>query len=91
MDDIILIVGLGLSAILIWRYRAGGFLISIPLCWAILALALLLPGDGSWRDREFREDWPIMSGLLSLVWCAVFGSATLLLRWIQGKRRSRVL
>ena len=81
MDVAILLVGLGLPGMLIWRYRAIGLLIAIPLAWGILALLLLTPGDGPRADKEFMEEWPAQSGLVSVIWCLGFSAVATFARW----------
>lgn len=86
MDLAILITGLGIPALLIWRYRALGVLVSIPLGWALLALVLLLPHPDSWQEMKFRENWPAVSALMSIVWCLLIASAFTLGRWFRNRK-----
>ena len=87
MDGLILMAAFGLPAVLIWRYRALGVLISIPLGWAILALLLVGAPSETWADREFKEDWPTGSALLSLLWCTLFGGLVTFGRWRHQRRQ----
>jgi len=87
MSGLILIAGFGLSAVLIWRYRALGVLISIPLGWAILALLLVGAPSETWADREFKEDWPAASGILSILWCGLFGLVVTFGRRLRHRRK----
>jgi len=87
MTGLILMAGFGVPAVLIWRYRALGVLISIPLGWAILALLLVGALSETWADREFKEDWPAARGMLSLLWCGLFGLVVTFGRRLRQRRK----
>ena len=69
MENVILLASVVVTGLLIWRFRAVGVLVSIPLAWGLLALNLLLPRPETWQEREFREDWPGVSAVLGMCWC----------------------
>ena len=86
METVLLISSLTISAVLIWRYRAPGLLVSIPLAFGLLMLILLLPHPETYQDREDGEGWPVVSGLISIVWCLSFASAFTFVRWFKSRR-----
>jgi len=91
MDLLISVSGLAVPAFLICRYRAVGLLIAIPLGWGILALLTLTSGHGSWQDRDFIQEWPSESGLVSILWCLLISVGATLTRWIIEQRRCRAV
>jgi hypothetical protein len=86
MEDVLFITSWAIPAVLIWRYRAAGVLVSIPIAFGLLMLILLLPHPDTYQEREDREDCPMVAGLMSIVWCLVVATVFTFGRWLKARR-----